>query len=114
MALFMYFTRHRNDQQGAMSRLSGVRIVTVERNFNADRKQPLQYNEIERFDPCATAELGMQPPRLLGCAQVLNKFGMIGVRQLGPGQNEFEEFELPNADDGHMLKEQVLLDCESW
>lgn len=115
MSLFMYFTRHREDQAAAKLRLRGVRIVTVRRDPNVDQKADLRYEDIQRYDPCATSEvLTQNRPRLVGCAQTLNKFGMIGVRELDATQVEFEEFELPNADDGHMLKEHVTLDCTSW
>jgi hypothetical protein len=108
MTLYMYFQDHPKaaEKYNAnptpdSSPIKGGRIVTV-RNTKystmVKKKKPteaakstLPYEEIVRFDPCATDEVAKDKPYELGCAQLTAQFGLDAVEELKDPHDGFND-----------------------
>jgi hypothetical protein len=130
MALYMYFQDHPEaaEQYKANptpegSPIKGARIVTV-RNTKVQsmtegrKKRPteaakttLPYDEIVRFDPCATDEVAKEKPYELGCAQLTAQFGLKVTNELADHHNGFnDKLNLP-TDKEEMSIKHIPIRC---
>jgi hypothetical protein len=130
MALYMYFQDHHNytqqytaDPKPENSPLKGARIVTVRNTLvqtmtegrkkkpTEAAKQNLPYEEIVRFNPCATDEMEKEKPYGLGCAQLTAQFGLQVVHELKNLKEGFnDKLSLP-TDQEEMSTKHIPIRC---
>ncbi|KAF2792046.1 hypothetical protein K505DRAFT_339017 [Melanomma pulvis-pyrius CBS 109.77] len=82
LALYAYFAAHNDDIEGAIDRLRDSHIVTVRVGVNwkrSNKGSPFPYERVVRVNPCGTTDDRFKGNKIVGCFQLLRRFGVIPI-----------------------------------